>query len=105
MRTLVPNIFCFVEIPLEKGYYDNLGIMNPPKDDDWWERKFTHINFDSLFDQIANIVPETMAKESFKKTKWIIDSKDRNEPVKWHESDLIFFSDDFKIFLQQRGKI
>ena len=56
---------------------------------------------DSLFDEMANEVPQAMVKESFQEIKWVIDSKNKNEPVGWNESNLTFFSGYFMEFLRE----
>jgi hypothetical protein len=91
-------------IPLEKGYHKGLEILKPPEDNDWWDGEFTHFDFDSLFSELANSAPKTMADKSFQQSKWIINSKDRNEPVEWHEANLNFFSEFFISYLKEEGK-
>jgi hypothetical protein len=91
-------------IPLEKGYHKGLEILKPPEDDDWWDGDFTHFDFDSLFSELANSAPKTMADKSFQQTKWIINSTLQPEPVQWDESNLSFYSDSFLTFLQDGKK-
>ena len=81
-----------------------LEILDPPEDDNWWDGKFTHFNFNSLFNEIAKSAPKTMADKSFT-AKWIF-STNRNEPELWNESGITFqvFSDYFVSFLKE-GKI
>ena len=50
---------------------------------------------------MANEVPQAMVKESFQEIKWVIDSKNKNEPVGWNESNLTFFSGYFMEFLRE----
>jgi hypothetical protein len=99
-----PNVFCFDSYYLEKGYHEGLDILSPPEDNDWWEGDFTHFDFDSTFQQIAEYAPKTMANKSFEKTKWIINSTNHNEPVQWNESNQKFFGDFFIKYLQEKGK-
>jgi hypothetical protein len=75
----------------------------PPEDDNWWDGNFTHFDFDTTFNEIANTAPKTMADKSFKDLKWILGSN-QTEPDRWNESEISFFSDFFMNFLQD-GKI
>ena len=90
------------KISLEKRHQKGLEILDPPEDDNWWDGKFTHFNFNSLFNEIAKSAPKTMADKSFT-AKWIL-STNRNEPELWNESGITFFSDYFVNFLKE-GKI
>lgn len=90
-------------LPLAKGYHAGLEILSPPEDDDWWEGDFVHFDFDSTFNEIANLAPKTMADKSFEQTKWIIKSNG-NKPVEWNEANLTFFSGFFINFLEDNGK-
>ncbi|KAF8219882.1 hypothetical protein L208DRAFT_1545092, partial [Tricholoma matsutake] len=88
----------------EKGFCKGIEDLFPPEDDDWWEGRFTHFDFDSLFKKIVERVPMAMANESFQQTKWLLKSSSHTMPERWNEyaSDpIIFFSDYFLEFLQQ----
>jgi hypothetical protein len=89
-------------IPLEKGFLPGLGILSPPKNDEWWNGDL--INFESKFDEIAKSVPLTMTDKSFEEIKLNIKSSNRNEPVEWNESKITFFSEFFMKFLEEKGK-
>jgi hypothetical protein len=91
-------------IPLETGYHSGLGILFPPGDDDWWDGEFSHFDFDATFGEIINSVPKTMADKSFEKVKWVIESTNRNQPAKWNEANLTFFTESFIDFLMEEGK-
>jgi hypothetical protein len=90
-------------IPPEKGFCKGIGDLFPPEDDNWWDGKFTHFDFDSLFKQIVERVPLTMANESFQQSKWVLKSSNP-APQRWNEYASVairFFSDYFLEFLQQ----
>lgn len=91
--------------PLETGYHAGLEILSPPEDDEWWDGEFSHFDFESTFNEIAKVVPKTMADKSFEQKKMVIKSTNRNEPVEWNESSVTFFSEFFMNFLQEEGKI
>lgn len=84
-----------IGVPLEEGFQKGLDILFPPEDGSWWEGNFNHFNFDAIFKQIAHSAPKTMADNSFKEIKWVINSSNRNEPDIWNESDFTFFSEYF----------
>lgn len=92
-----------------KNHEEELILMEPPDNDDWWDGDFTHIDIPDLYSQARESAISMMG--DWRKSaphSVVIDEIDADavESGRWAEAqdpEHIFFSEDYDEFWQKRS--